>query len=83
MDHQAYASDIAPRAAELYGQSWNELEQSARDIWINTVRDTEPFGGQTLLEKRAGEAVAEWYKREITTTHNVEPETETKKSKRK
>jgi hypothetical protein len=66
MNHLEHIEEIAPRAAEIYGQDYAKLDASARQIYYETIRATARLGGQTALEKACGQAINEFYTGELT-----------------
>jgi len=60
-NHLNHLEEIAIRAAEIYGQDYSKLHAPARQIYLDTVRDTARSGGQSTLEKACGNAIEEFY----------------------
>jgi hypothetical protein len=63
MSHKDHIEEIAKEAAKLYGQEWGELNTGSRDRWIEAVRHTTRGGGEYILDRFAGRAIDEWYRR--------------------
>lgn len=63
MDHREHITEIAQEAAKLYGQEWKVLHTGTRERWIETVRHTQRGGGENGMERIAGQAIDDWYKR--------------------
>lgn len=64
MDHKEHLDEIAQIAATLHGQEWARLPMWTRDTWREAVRQTPRNGGTTDIERVAGRAIDEWYKRQ-------------------
>lgn len=72
--HDAYAAEIAPRAAQLYGQDWSAMPMISRQIVIDTVRGTRRgHQSENPLEAACSQAVAEWYAAREAPTVEVPP----------
>jgi hypothetical protein len=63
-DHKEHIEEIAQEAAKLYEQDWNRLDTGTRARWIETVRHTTRGGGDNHMERLAGQAIDNWYKRQ-------------------
>ena len=61
MNHLNHIEEIAPRAAEIYGQDYTRLDAPTRQIYLDTIKATARGGGQTALEKACGCAIEEFY----------------------
>lgn len=61
MNHLDHIEEIAPRAAEIYGQDYAKLDAPARQIYYETIRATARSGGQTTFERACGRAINEFY----------------------
>lgn len=66
MKHLEHIEEIAPRAAEIYGQDYAKLDASAKQIYYETIKATACLGGQTAFEKACGHAINEFYTGELT-----------------
>lgn len=63
-DHKEHLDEIAQMAAALHGQEWGKLPMWTRDRWREVVRHTTRGGGSDQMERHAGQAIDEWYKRQ-------------------
>jgi hypothetical protein len=63
MDHKEHLEEIAHAAAALYGQEWQHIPHWTKEMWKETVRLTPRAGGDTHIERFAGQAIDEWYKK--------------------
>jgi len=61
MNHLQHLEEIAIRAAEIYGQDYAKLDAPAKQVFLDTIRDTSRSGGQSTLEKACGNAIEEFY----------------------
>jgi hypothetical protein len=66
MNHLDNIEEIAPRAAEIYGQDYAKLDAPSKQIYYDTIKATSRLGGQTALEKACGQAINEFYTGELT-----------------
>jgi hypothetical protein len=62
-EHKEHVEEIAQAAAALYGQDWRHIPGWTRDRWRDVVRQTPRGGGDNVMERAAGCAIDEWYKR--------------------
>lgn len=63
MNHKEHIEEIAQAAAALYGQDWRVIPGWTRDRWREAVRNTNRGGGDNDMDRIAGRAIDEWYKR--------------------
>lgn len=82
MNHLNHIEEIAPRAAEIYGQDYAKLDGPTRQYYLDTIKATTRSGGQTVFEKACGLAIEEFYTGVLTAdayskeAEEVEPEEE-------
>lgn len=82
MDHKEHINEIAEGAAALYGQNWKALSIHVRDRWIEVVRHMNRGGsGVNEMERLAGQAIDEWYKRREKAQEQASPAPEKKPKK--
>lgn len=64
MNHKDHLEEIAQVAASLYGQDWKAIPGWTKDRWREAVRNTNRAGGDNDMDRIAGQAIDEWYKKQ-------------------